>query len=262
NPADFIPQLVIWSTFYIFATCALVPLFIITVVVQGLRTSATLLSLQLSFILASGAASALIWTGHARDLNPPFELCLINASAIMSNIPLNGGAALSLVVNVWGAAMIIWHPRVRPVMQWITWTPILILFPWIFSLPLFIAGIVVGLQDRTKVFRGSPFYCVLDDSLQTISAALGAVLALTTLILATWTSINLFINRRRVGSSRFSENSNISYTFTSRVIVFSIFVGAAFVAGIVALSSSFDAVIPDIIVASLGVAVFFIFASA
>lgn len=123
NPSDFLPQLVTWSTLSIFATCGLVALMVVTLLVQGLGANATLLNLEIIFILTTSTGSLLIWTGHARDPDPPFGLCLMNASATMSNVPLMAGAALSLVTKVWGTAMVIWHPRCRPVMEWIIWTP-------------------------------------------------------------------------------------------------------------------------------------------
>jgi hypothetical protein len=107
DPSDFMAQLVTWSTFGIFATCGLVGLVAVTLIVQGLNANLSLLNLELIFIISSSSTSALIWTGHARDSHPPFALCLLNGSATMSNTPLMGGAALSLVAQVWGTAMII-----------------------------------------------------------------------------------------------------------------------------------------------------------
>ncbi|KAJ7461984.1 hypothetical protein FB451DRAFT_1043979 [Mycena latifolia] len=263
NPSKFTPQLIIWSTFNIFATWALVALLTVTLLATGLRANWILLNLEIIFILTSSTVSALVWTGNAWNLHPPFGLCLVNAAATLANTPLMAGAALSIVTEVWGTAMSIWHPRCRPVMKWIVWTPALLLFPYIFGIPLFIAAIVLGLKERSKVFRGSPFYCVLDrPSLQTTSVVLGAVFTFIALVLAAWTAVKMLLTRRRVGSTRLSDDSKRFYAFTFRVILFSLFVGAAFVAGIVALSSSFNAVIPDIIVASTGVGAFFIFASA
>ncbi|KAJ7651845.1 hypothetical protein B0H17DRAFT_1215145 [Mycena rosella] len=53
NPSDFIPQLVIWSTFNIFAACGLGALLVVTLVVQGSRANLTLLNLEIIFILSS-----------------------------------------------------------------------------------------------------------------------------------------------------------------------------------------------------------------
>ncbi|KAJ7636830.1 hypothetical protein FB45DRAFT_682950, partial [Roridomyces roridus] len=261
-PVDFLPQLITWATFNIFATCGLVPLLLVTLYLQGLDANATLVSLEFIFILTSSSASALVWTGHGLDPDPPFGLCLWNASVVMANTPLMAGAALAIVTKVWGTTMSIWHPRWQPVMSWITWTPFLISIPFLFGCPLLFTAVGLGLKNRDLVYRGSPFYCLLDvDSLQILSSAFGAILTFTSLVLAAWTSVKLVRTRRRIGSARFSaEDSNgISYAFVLRVIFFSLFVGAAFVSGIVALNSSFDAVIPDIVVASCGVGAFFHF---
>ncbi|KAJ6560223.1 hypothetical protein B0H19DRAFT_1069899 [Mycena capillaripes] len=274
DPSDFMPQLITYSAFNIFATCGLVALFAVTLLVQGVNANPSLLNLELIFIISSSTDSALIWTGHARDPDPPFVLCLLNASATMSNVPLMAGAALSIVAQVWGTAMTIWHPRYRPLMEWVLWTPFLLLFPFVSAIPLFIAGVAaepspyfflkLGLERRSQVFRGSPFYCVVDvESLQSVSSIFGAVFTFISLVLAAWTTVKLLSTRRRAERQRFTEDpGSVSYMFALRVILFSVFVGAAFVSGIVALTSTFDAVIPDIVVASCGVGAFFIFASA
>ncbi|KAF7352261.1 hypothetical protein MVEN_01189800 [Mycena venus] len=264
DPSDYIPQLVVYSTFNIFAACSLVALVAVTLLVQDATANLTLLNLEVIFIISSSTSSALIWTGHARDSHPPFTLCLFNASATMSNTPLMAGAALALVAKVWGTAMIIWHPRYRQLFEWVTWTPFLLSFPYISAIPLFIAGIVSGLQHRNQVFRGSPFYCVVNlDAPQSTSSILGAIFTFISLVLAAWTSVKLIRTRQRTERQRFtSDPGSISFMFAIRVILFSFFVGAAFVSGIVALTSAFDAVVPDIIVASCGVGAFFIFASA
>ncbi|KAF7335285.1 hypothetical protein MSAN_02339200 [Mycena sanguinolenta] len=264
DPSGYIPQLVVYATFNIFAACGLVALLTVTLIVQGFTANPSLVNLEIIFIISSSTSSALIWTGHARDTHPPFGLCLFNAAATMSNTPLMAGAALALVLKVWGIGMGIWHPRLTPLTEWATWTPFLLLFPFISAIPLFLAGIVMGLEHRDQVFRGSPFYCVVNlDTPQTTSSILGAAFTLTSLVLAAWTSVNLIKTRQRAGRGRFTEDpGSVSPVFATRVLLFSFFVGAAFVSGIVALTSEFDAVIPDIVVASCGVGAFFIFASA
>ncbi|KAJ7784138.1 hypothetical protein B0H16DRAFT_1296314 [Mycena metata] len=261
NPSDFIPQLITWSTLSIFATWSLVVLLAVTLFLQGPTANSTLINLEFIFIIASSTNSILIWTGHALNPEPPFTLCVFNASAIMANLPLMAGAAVTIVIKVWGTAMMFWHPRCRSTMVWIIWPPFLVLFPFLLAVPIFIAGVVIGLKNRTAVFRGSPFYCVVNlGPIQTTSSLLGAVFTFTSLVLASWTAIKLLGNRRRAGS-RLTDDAHLSYAFGLRVLLFSVFTAAAFVSSIVGLTSTFDAVIPDIIVASCGVGAFFIFAS-
>lgn len=187
----------------------------------------------------------------------------MNAVATMSNTAFMAGAAFSIVAQVWGTAMSIWHPHLRPVLQWVTWTPFLVLLPYILAIPLFVIGISVGLQDRSKVYRGSPLYCVVDKpSLQVAGLILGAVFTFICLVLAAWTSIKLISTRRHTEGTRLSQDLRISYALTFRVMIFSLFVGAAFVSGIIALNSSLYSITPDITSAFCGVGAFFIFASA
>ncbi|KAJ7827632.1 hypothetical protein B0H14DRAFT_3720303, partial [Mycena olivaceomarginata] len=263
NPSDYIPHLVIYATFNIFAACGLVALLAVTLLVQGPSANSSLVNLEIIFIISSSTSSVLIWTGHARDPHPPFALCLLSASATISNTPLMAGAALALVAKVWGTAMGIWHPQYRLLCGWITCTPVLLLFPFISAIPLFIASIVLGLEHRDQVFRGSPFYCLVNsEAPQSASSILGATYTFISLVLAVWTSIKLIRTQQRAERGRSTEDpGSISFVFAIRVLLFSLFVGAAFVSGIVALTSTFDAVIPDMVVASCGVGAFFIFAS-
>ncbi|KAJ7682067.1 hypothetical protein DFH06DRAFT_1463912 [Mycena polygramma] len=264
DPSDFMPQLVTYATLNIFATCGLIALIVVTLLAQGRNANPCLLNLELAFIIGSSTDSGLIWTGHARDTDPPFALCLLNGSATMSNIPLVCGAALAIVAEVWGIAMMVWHPRLRPVLEWVVWKPFLLLFPYAVAIPLFIAGLAYGLGHRSQVLRGSPFYCLINvHSLQSLSTILGAVFTFVAFVLTTWTGVKLLLSRRRTERQRFTEGpGGLPYVFVLRVMVFSVFIAVAFVVGILALTSAFDAVVPDIIVALCGVGVFFIFASA
>lgn len=97
NPRDHLPHLVTWGTFNIFSACANALLLALTLISQRWEANFLLLHLELIFVLTSGAASLLIWTGHALDLHPPYGLCLPNALAAMSNTPLQGGSAFAIV---------------------------------------------------------------------------------------------------------------------------------------------------------------------
>ncbi|KAJ7265412.1 hypothetical protein B0H12DRAFT_197579 [Mycena haematopus] len=264
DPSGFIPPLIVYAIFNIFTTCGIGALLAVTLIVQGSSASPSLVNLEIIFIITSSTSSALIWTGHARDTHPPFALCLFNASATMSNTPLVAGAALALVVKVWGTAMEILHPRFTRLLGWITWNPLLVLFPFVSAIPLFLAGIALGIEHRDHVLRGAPFYCVVNlDAPQAASSALGAAFTFISLVLAAWTSVRLIQTRQHVDRQRFTGDAgSVSFVYATRVLLFSLFVLAAFVSGIVDLTSTFDSVIPDIVVASCGMGAFFIFASA
>ncbi|KAJ7677255.1 hypothetical protein B0H17DRAFT_1207170 [Mycena rosella] len=259
DPNDYIPHLIIWSTFNIFAACSNIVLLTVTLISQRRAANHVLVNLEVIFIFTSASASLLIWTGHARDLHPPHNLCFSNALLAMSNVPFMGGSALAIVIKVWGSVMIACHPRWRPTVEWIIWMPFLVALPYVSGLPLLDSQI--GLQDRSKIFRGSPFYCVLDQpSLQNAASGFGAAYTFMCLVLSTWTTFNLITTRWRV--RRIIEYPGVSYPFVCRVLLFSILVSAAFVVGILSLLSTFAAVVPDVVLSSCGVGVFFIFSTA
>ncbi|KAF7353723.1 hypothetical protein MVEN_01057500 [Mycena venus] len=186
DPNEYLPHLIVWSTFNIFAACSIAVLLVVTLISQRRDANRFLINLEVIFILTSATGSILVWTGHALDSHPPYALCLFNASIGMANVPLMGGSALAIVLKVWGSVMIACHLRGQRIVRWIIWKPFLLVLPYVSGLPLFIAGL----------------------------------------------------------------------------IVFSIFVGAAFVVGILSLLSTFSAIIPDVVLSSCAVAVFFTFASA
>ncbi|KAJ7168368.1 hypothetical protein C8R43DRAFT_876765 [Mycena crocata] len=259
DPNEYTPHLVVWSTFNIFATCANTVLLAVTLTYQpapGCKPSST-------YILTSTTSSLLIWTGHARDMYPPYRLCLSNALLAMANVPLMGAAALSTVLKVWGSVMIVCHPKWTPVLEWVIWMPFVRFLPYVPAVPRFQAYILaqIGLHDPSKVYRGSSFYCVLDHTpLQTAASAFGAVYTLLCLILSGWTTFNLITTRWRV--RRIVDYPGVSYPFVFRTLVFSIFVSVSFVVGILSLLSTFSAIVPDVVLSSCPVAAFFIFATA
>ncbi|KAJ7491190.1 hypothetical protein FB451DRAFT_1389918 [Mycena latifolia] len=261
NPNDYIPELTVWSTFNIFAACSNIILLAVTLISQRRDANPVLINLEGIFVFTSASGSLLIWTGHARDSHPPYGLCFTNALVGMSNVPFMAGSALSIVLKVWGSVMIACHPRWGKAVGYIIWMPVLIALPYVSGIPLLLAGLAIGLQDRSKIYRGSPFYCTLDvPPLQNAASGFGAAYTFLSLVLAIWTTFNLITTRWRV--RRIIEYPGVSYPFVCRTLLFSIFVSVAFVVGILSLVSTFSAIAPDVVLSSCGVGVFFIFSTA
>ncbi|KAJ6546924.1 hypothetical protein B0H19DRAFT_1265900 [Mycena capillaripes] len=260
DPNEYAPHLIVWSTFNIFAACSNTILLAVTLISQRRNANRVLVNLELIFILTSACGSILIWTGHARDLHPPYGLCLFNASIGMANVPLMAGSAFAIVLKVWGSVMIPCHPRWQPIVKWIIWKPFLLALPYVSGFPLFVAGLVLGTRDPSKVYRGSPFYCVVENPpVQNAASGFGAAYTFLCLVLSVWTTVNLISTRWRV--RRLIEYPGVSYSFVCRTLVFSIFVSVAFVVGILSLMSTFASIVPDVVLASCAVAVFFIFST-
>ncbi|KAJ7684519.1 hypothetical protein DFH06DRAFT_899258, partial [Mycena polygramma] len=260
NPNEHIPHLIVWSTFNIFAACSNAVLLAVMLISQRQNTNWVLVNLVLIFIVASATGSLLIWTGHDLDSHPPYGLCLFNASMSVANVPLMAGSAIAIVLEAWGSVVIACHPSWQPALQWTRWKSFLLALPYISGIPLLIAALVIGTRMPEKVYRGSPFYCVVDNAgLEDASLGFGAAYTFLCLALSGWTSLNLITARWRV--RRIIEYPGVSYSFICRTLFFSIFVSVAFVVGVVDLFMAFTTIIPDIALSTCSVAVFFIFST-
>ncbi|KAJ7609815.1 hypothetical protein FB45DRAFT_1010104 [Roridomyces roridus] len=278
SPDAHIPLLILWSTFNLLSAVGNTGLLALAVL-SRCRINSVLVNLQLIFAVTGLSGSLLIWTGHARDAEPPYALCLANAAMSMANVPLQAGAALAMILQGWACVVVGFRPHWESYIHKRIWLPLLIAFPIISGAPLFVAALFVfffgflsvhpsakhdtqiGLEDRTLVYRASPFYCVVNNAtIQNASSGLGAAYSFLCLILALWTTCILVSTRRRV--RRASEFHDVSYVFVIRTLVFALFVGMAFIVGIIALVSGFsNEIIADVFIASCGPAVFFIFST-
>jgi hypothetical protein len=100
DPAEHVPQIVYWTTMNLFAAVSQLVLIPLSLAVPRLRRNVLLLNLEFIFLITCSFGACLIWTGHAMDVNPPFGICLFNASITTFSTPAQAGAALSLVARV------------------------------------------------------------------------------------------------------------------------------------------------------------------
>ncbi|KAF7294674.1 hypothetical protein MIND_01004400 [Mycena indigotica] len=257
DPQDYLPHLILWNVFNTFGAASHTILLVVSIL-SGNTSNLVLLNLIFGFIIASISSSMMAWSGHALDLHPPFGICLWSGVVAMSDVPLIGGSALSLILRVWGSVMIVGHPAWRGVLEWVIWTPFLLLLPMVSAVALFCVGIAMGINNRSIVYRGGPFYCTVDHTpLQDASLGFGAAYTFLSLFFAAWIVIRLLLTRWRI--RRLIDYGGISYPFIIRTLLFSCVVGVAFVVGILSFASTFSAIVPDVVLSSCSVAAFFIF---
>ncbi|QRV98996.1 hypothetical protein RhiJN_27015 [Ceratobasidium sp. AG-Ba] len=163
-------------------------------------------------------------------------------------------AGLALVWKVWsltwdvgGSFVVPWEPF---------WNKLALLaFPWVVWA---IEAIVFAkLQTGSNIHRAT-FYCISDSrKLGIASGTLAAVLCIFTLIFQAWTIILVYRHyheSRRLGRE---ETGEISAAFFVRVVAFTLI---ALTLCLIA-TSGFAFEVPDIVVSSIGVLMFLIFAS-
>ncbi|KAG9099682.1 hypothetical protein FS749_000686 [Ceratobasidium sp. UAMH 11750] len=122
------------------------------------------------------------------------------------------------------------------------------------------AAIFAALQTNSRIYRVT-FYCISDNqSLGVASGALAAVLCILCLIFQAWAMIIVYRRyriSRRLGRA---EIGDVSIPFFARIMSFSLILIVGLVLCLIA-TSVFALDIPDIMVSSMGVLMFFIFAS-
>lgn len=94
---DHIPLLVLWSTFSIFSACSLSFLVGLTIYTHRLDVNGNLVLLETIFSVAAATGSILIWTGHALDPNPPYGMCLYNASVCINTFFYKSCSLIAMV---------------------------------------------------------------------------------------------------------------------------------------------------------------------
>ncbi|KAF7305215.1 hypothetical protein MKEN_01236700 [Mycena kentingensis (nom. inval.)] len=253
DPRGFIPHLIVWNTFNSFSAVANTFLLIITFVSHN-ANNLPLLNLEFIFLITSASASILAWSGHALDSHPPFGLCLWSAVVSMSDVPLMGGSAFAVVLKVWGSVVMATSPHWRRTVEWTTWTPFLLILPYASAIPMFLIALGIGLRNPNLVYRGSPFYCVVDHTERRIGIRRKLHVPGTRLLRLDPLELNY-------DALADAQNNRLPRHIVSvlRSLTFSVFVGIAFVVGIISLVSSFSAVVPDVALSSCNVAAFFIF---
>lgn len=100
NPADKVPELVVWTTFNLFGAFGNALLLIASLLFPRKRNNVLLMNVHLVVFVAGILASSLILDGKGLSMNPPFGICLFNAAIILSNSAVLTGAALALVAKV------------------------------------------------------------------------------------------------------------------------------------------------------------------
>lgn len=139
NPADALPDLIIWSSFNLFGAFGNALLLFTSLLFPRKRNNLLLMNVHLVVFVAGVLASTLLLTGHGMSTDVPVGICLFNAAIILANSPVLAGAALALVAKVsaldcivstlseseqvWSNAMLVYYPTSK-ILAWTSWTPL------------------------------------------------------------------------------------------------------------------------------------------
>jgi hypothetical protein len=99
DPRKQLNLIILYTTFYLAGFFGFLVLFVAGLFSRRLLQNKVLLSFFAVFVIATGANTILIWTGHVMT-DIPFSLCLISGAFGSSITVLQTGAAIALVMKV------------------------------------------------------------------------------------------------------------------------------------------------------------------
>ncbi|KAJ1304806.1 hypothetical protein OPQ81_005941 [Rhizoctonia solani] len=249
---------IVYFTFQLFGFVTLPFLTLTFLFCPSVKRHPTLPNNTFIWTLSSLAGSLLLFT---RQLDGPVTsraLCQAQSAIMLAQPPGMSAAALTVVWKVWSLT---WGVRTNAVIsKESTWFSItLLVFPWLVWIGL--SAIFAATQVSSRIYR-STFYCTSDnETLGVVSGVITAVLLILCLLFQGWTVTLVYRRYRKSRRLGRAEVGDVSIPFLARIIAFALFILIALVLSFVAAISTFALEAPDIIISSIGVVIFLIFAS-
>ncbi|KDN49674.1 hypothetical protein RSAG8_01739, partial [Rhizoctonia solani AG-8 WAC10335] len=249
---------IIYFTFQLFGFVTLPLLTLTFLFCPSVKRHPTLPNNTFLWTLSSLGSSLLLFTRQLDGPNPSRALCQAQSAIMLAQPPGMSAAALTVVWKVWSLT---WSVRTNAVISkepaWLSIT--LLGSPWVVWIGL--SAIFAATQANSRVYR-SAFYCTSDNpTLGLVSSILAAVFLILCFLFQAWTVILVYRRYRKSKRLGRAEVGDVSVPFLARIIAFALFVLVALALSFVAAITTFALEAPDIIIASIGVIIFLIFAS-
>ncbi|KAJ3555319.1 hypothetical protein NM688_g2642 [Phlebia brevispora] len=231
---------------------------------------ATVINFCIVWIIYSVSYSLIIYGGHHRTLNPPFKLCLVQASMIHGASPMAAVAGLEVVFQAWSTFTLPWQSRLYPsfVFKIPKWLLIILIVspPYIVFLTFSIATALIGLQEPEKVFTSDSLHCTLhskSNSFQRFAVPLFCALLVTTIVLMEVLMIVQYLRGWHVSELRESHAlaTNFLTSLPMKVTVFTCYSVATLGVCILYLTNDGPLVAPYMVQAALPLVATLIFGS-
>ncbi|KAG9084151.1 hypothetical protein FRC07_013703, partial [Ceratobasidium sp. 392] len=207
--------------------------------------------------LSSFVGCLLLFTKHLNGPEPPAILCRAQSAMMLAQPSAVSVAALAIIWKVWSIS---WRVKKNSAATdeplWLTCV--------LLGSPYLIWGILAAAfavaQTGSNIHR-SLFYCISDNqTLGIVSAVLAAAFLMFCIIFQVWTVILVHQRFKKSRCLGRAEVGDMPVSFFVRIMSFMLVVFVGLVLCLVA-TWAFALEVPDLIVSSIGVFMFFIFAS-
>lgn len=251
-------DLAVWLFFQLAAGHVLLPLLVATFFVSRTVTRRpTVINVCCTWIVSSVSASLLLYVGRETGLDPNQELCIAQSALLSGVLPMTTTACLALVYHAW-TLLNRAGPQDASKRAGSLVNALLLGVPYVFFAMFTAIAAKLGTDYPTRVSRVQKyFYCSIDlapfnyaVAILSALACFGAIALYAHLVICLW--------RARRSLMPFAPPANISVDFCVRIGVFAVCMLTATLAKLVSLGD-LNTVFPDMFMASVGLAVFFIF---
>lgn len=275
-------DLAVWLFFQLAAGHVLLPLLVATFFVSRTVTRRpTVINVCCTWIVSSVSASLLLYVGRETGLDPNQELCIAQSALLSGVLPMTTTACLALVYHAW-TLLNRAGPQDASKRAGSLVNALLLGVPYVFFAMFTAIAAKLGTDYPTRVSRVQKyFYCSIDLAPFNYAVAILSALAcfgaialygssgktaamvrrrreLTRMFLTYAAHLVICLWRARRSLMPFAPPANISVDFCVRIGVFAVCMLTATLAKLVSLGD-LNTVFPDMFMASVGLAVFFIF---
>ncbi|KAH9841614.1 uncharacterized protein C8Q71DRAFT_853983 [Rhodofomes roseus] len=252
-------DLAAWLFFQLIADHVFLPILVMTFALsRSVVRHSTVINLCCTWILSGILSSLLLYTSETTGPEPPRGLCTAQAALMSGAFPMTSVATLALAYRTWRSCT----PGKSQLREKASW-PIrvmLIVSPYL-TLGVFCAiAAKLGVEYPGQVDRATRyFYCAVNVQALTIAVA---VFSAAVCIIAAGFFVHLAMQQLRTRETRplRQHSAKVDTSFRIRVGVLTLYTLTAALANLGSLGDTGTA-FPDILTASVGMAVFLIFAS-
>ncbi|TIA89378.1 hypothetical protein E3P81_03095 [Wallemia ichthyophaga] len=195
-------------------------LFIATIYSKRIKRNLLLLQFYALFSIILWFDAILFWTGHksSHTEDIPTSIRVINATVRGVGMIMNSSSSLIVTIRIWSTVNTAKATSTFYLKEYID-SPILILVPWLFGIPFFIAHLITSLKNTDLVVR-TPYFCVVLNAQLNLATVLTATLIMFFLmIMALWTGVLLFkLRLSQIGLLKFRLSIDIQ--LISRIFLF------------------------------------------
>lgn len=262
--------LLAWYWILIVGGQILLPFLLATMIwSRNVRRDPTLVNMIISWIIFTVVLCMLYYAGDQSGPEPPFGVCLAQASLLAGAPVMSCAAGLALVLQVFlGLRNLVQKVNTSGRMtpkddrryqidtRWRARAFVTI--PYILLFIFTIASVIIGLRDRSLINRKrSWLFCSLDGPMVIAVSVVSAVLSGITVLFEGWIALLFYRHGTQVASTKTESAFNVRIIL--RVIAFSLYSGFCWVSFII-FGTKWD-VVPWMLTATVPLVAFVIFAS-